>query len=256
MNKLSVVIIAFNEEDKILKCLTSVQGIADEILVIDSGSTDNTVQICEDQGCRVLYRAFDFHAKQKQYAVSQAKNDWVFSIDADEIISDKMRTHILSLLGKDSLTETPVQPANSGYTAPIRLYYLGRRMKMSGRAHTIRLFNRKKGGFVQVPVHEYVSVEGTAGRLKGEILHFSYRDLRHHLEKMNAYTSYAAAGYRKANKSYPKIWVILKFPVTFFIHYIIRGGIVDGYRGFMWAFFAGLNNLVKIAKTIEMTDQP
>ena len=126
---------------------------------------------------------------------------------------------------------------------------------MSGRAKTIRLFDKRKAGFACVPVHEYVKVEGLVGKLKGEIFHHSYRDIGHHLEKMNIYTTFAAKGNRKKNKSYPKFWVFFKFPVTFFIHYFIRGGILDGYPGFMWAFFAAFYTSVKIAKTIEMADQ-
>jgi glycosyltransferase involved in cell wall biosynthesis len=255
MNKLSVVIIAFNEEKNILKCLNSVRDIADEIVVIDSGSTDYTVQVCEEQGCRVFHREFDLHASQKQYAVNQAKYDWIFSIDADETISDKLKSEIKSLFPGEKIPETNVQPVKSGYIIPIRLFYLGHRMKMSGRSKTIRLFDRRKGGFPQVPIHEYVKVEGPAGNLKGEIIHHSYHDITNHIQKINSYTSFAAEGYRKANKSYSKFWVLLKFPVTFFIHYIIRGGILDGYPGFMWAFFAAFYTSVKIAKTIEMTDQ-
>jgi len=255
MNKLSVVIITFNEEKNILKCLNSVRDIADEVVVIDSGSTDNTIHICEEQGCRVIYRAFDLHAKQKQYAVNQAKNDWIFSIDADETISDELKSEIKSLFREENFPETNVQPVKSGYIIPIRLFYFGHRMKMSGRAKTMRLFDRRKGGFVHVPIHEYVKVEGSAGSLKGEIIHHSYRDIAHHIQKINAYTSYAAEGNRKTNKSFSKFWVFFKFPVTFFIHYFIRGGILDGYPGFMWAFFAAFYNSVKIAKTIEMADQ-
>ena len=255
MNKLSVVIITFNEEENILKCLNSVRDIADEIVVLDSGSTDNTIHICEEQGCRILYRAFDLHAKQKQYAVNQAKYDWILSIDADETISDELKVEIKSLFRGDMVPETNGQPIKSGYIIPIRLFYMGHRMKMSGETKAIRLFDRRKGGFPQVSVHEYVKVDGSIGTLKKEIIHHSYRDIAHHIQKINTYTSYAAEGNRKANKSFSKSWVFFKFPVTFFIHYFIRGGILDGYPGFMWAFFAAFYTSVKIAKTIEMADQ-
>lgn len=255
MNKLSVVIITFNEEQNILKCLNSVRDLADEVVVIDSGSTDNTVQICEQQGCRVFYREFDLFANQKQYAIDQAKYDWILSIDADETISNELNRKIKSLFLDEKIPETNVQPINSGYIIPIRLYYMGHRMKMSGETKAIRLFDRRKGSFPQVPIHEYVKVEGSVGTLKEEIIHHSYRDIAHHIQKINAYTSYAAEGNKKANKSFSKFWVFFKFPVTFFIHYFIRGGILDGYPGFIWAFFAAFYTSVKIAKTIEMVDQ-
>jgi glycosyltransferase involved in cell wall biosynthesis len=255
MSKLSVVIITFNEEKNILRCLDSVRDIADEVVVIDSNSTDKTIQLCEQQGCRVFTRKFDFHAKQKQYAVNQATYDWIFSIDADEILSDELKIEIGSLFEKVKLPETDVQPENSGYIIPRRLFYMGHRMMMSGADKTIRLFDRRKARFALVPIHEYVKVDGPVGSLKGKIIHYSYRDIAHHIETINSYTSYAAEGYKKANKSFSKFWVFLKFPVTFFIHYIIRGGILDGYPGFMWSFFAAFHTSVKIAKTIEMVDK-
>jgi glycosyltransferase involved in cell wall biosynthesis len=255
MNKLSVVIITFNEEKRILKCLDSVSDIADEIVVIDSGSTDNTFQLCEEQGCRVIYREFDIYYRQKQYAVDHARNDWVFSLDADEIISERLKSELKTFFPKDKSTEGDIQPPFPGYIIPIRLFYLGHRMKFSGAARTIRLFNRKKGRFAKVPVHEYVTVDGTPGKMKGEIIHASYRDIGHHVQKLNTYTTIAAEQAAKANKSYSKFWVFLKFPVTFFIHYIIRRGILDGYPGFMWAFFAAVHTSVKIAKTIEIAER-
>src|ERR1035438_9544619 len=181
MNKLSVVIITFNEEKNILTCLNSVREIADEIIVVDSGSTDNTVQICEQQGCRVLHRDFDVFSMQKQFAVDQAMNDWILSIDADETITEKLGRKIRVLLGKDTLKGSDDQPGNSGYIIPIRLYYLGHRMKMSGGSKTLRLFDRRKGGFQLVPVHEYVKVLGSTGTLREEMIHHSYRDIAHHI---------------------------------------------------------------------------
>ncbi len=255
MERLSVVIITFNEERNIAQCLDSVKDIADEVVVVDAGSTDDTVRICEANGCRVFSRKFTFHADQKQFAVNQAKNDWVFSIDADEMVSEELDSEIKSVLAGEDPSETANRPDLSGYFIPIRLYYLGRKMKRSGKSRAVRLFDRRKGSFVMLPVHEYVKVNGTERRLKGELIHHSYHDIEHHLAKINAYTSSAAKGNAEKKKSYPKAWIMLKFPVTFFIHYVIRGGFLDGYPGFMWAFLAAFYTSVRIAKTIEMAEK-
>jgi hypothetical protein len=101
-------------------------------------------------------------------------------------------------------------------------------------------------------VHEKIILNGPVGRLKGAIIHYSFHDLYHHVGKLNTYTSLAAEQYKQAGKSYPKIWIAFKFPVTFLIYYFIKKGILDGYAGFMWSFFAAFYTTIKIAKTIEI----
>jgi hypothetical protein len=120
------------------------------------------------------------------------------------------------------------------------------------RAEHLRLFNRTKGRFTLVKVHEGVYVEGRPGTMTGRIIHYSYRDLSHHLEKLNTYTTRAAEENNAKGKSYFKGWAAFKFPLTFFIFYIIRLGILDGYPGFLWSFFAAVYSSVKVAKTIEL----
>jgi hypothetical protein len=103
-----------------------------------------------------------------------------------------------------------------------------------------------------VPVHESINITGIPGRLKGKIIHYSYRDMSHHLEKINYYTSLAAVGNKKQGKRFHCFFVAFKFPVTFFIYYFLRLGIIDGYPGFMWSFLAAFYTSVKTAKTIEL----
>lgn len=247
MQKLSVVIITQNEEENILRCLTSVKGLADEIVVVDSLSTDRTAEICRSFGCKVITHPFEGYGQQKQFAVEQAGNDWILSLDADEVVTEELKQEIRNLMKHETV------PSN-GYQIPRSLFYMGKVLRYSGTANEIllRLFDRTKGRFTVVKVHERIEVSGSIGRLNGRIIHYSYRDLSHHLQKINTYTTRAAEGYISRGKSFSKAWVAFKFPVSFFVFYIIRLGILDGYPGFLWSVFAALYGSLKVAKTIEM----
>jgi len=250
MAELSVVIIARNEEQGILRCLASVKPVAGEIIVVDSGSTDRTAELCREAGCRVFFRPFDGYGTQKQFGVNQAGNDWVLSIDADEVLTPRLQEEIREKLAG--------LPREAGFNIPFALHFMGRTLRHGGVGNEfhLRLFNRTRGGFTTVPVHEGIEVNGAVGILRGGILHYSYRNISHHLEKINTYTSQAAEGYMKKGKSFPKGWAMLKFPFSFFAFYIVKGGFLDGYPGFMWSFLAAVYATLKVAKTIELTATP
>jgi glycosyltransferase involved in cell wall biosynthesis len=255
MTKLSVTIITLNEEANILRTLESVKPFADEIVVVDSMSTDLTARICTDFGCRVIQRKFDGYGATKQFAVDQAANDWIFSIDADEEVSAELQ-HEIRLMFADR----PEISENQHYAAfmvPRVLHFMGRIMKHScvGEELLLRLFDRTRGRFTTVAVHESIETEGDAGKLRGRLVHYSYRDISHHIEKLNGYTSLAANDYHKKGKKFSKVWAALKFPVSFFKFYILKGGFRDGYPGFMWSFLAGVYGTLKVAKTIEMSEK-
>ena len=268
MPKLSVVVITKNEEKNILRCLESVKPVADEIVVVDSGSDDQTTRICSEFGCKVFSREFDGYGLQKQFAVNQASNDWVLSIDADEVVSEELKAELVGIFGsqghrvKESqghIENGPEKTENQnelpdGYQIPFSLFFMGRILRHGGVGHEfhLRLFNRLRGGFTTVPVHEGIEVKGHVGFLRSCIIHYSYRDISHHLEKINTYTSQAAGGYLSRGKSFTKMQVVLKFPVSFFSHYIIKRGFLDGYPGFIWSFLAAVYATLKVAKTIEL----
>jgi glycosyltransferase involved in cell wall biosynthesis len=307
MPKLSVVIITRNEEQNILHCLESAAPVADEIVVVDSNSTDNTARICREFGCKVYEREFDGYGAQKQFAVDQATNDWVLSVDADEIVSTELKeelgqmfevdsdkvtglhgnsmsqppshsitqspnhsitqslSHSITQSPNHSITQSPNHsitqspnhsvPMPAGYNIPFSLHFMGRLLRYSGVGNEVhlRLFDRTRGKFTLVPVHEGIEVQGAVGKTKGRIIHFSYRNISHHLEKINTYTSQAAEGYQKRGESFSKIWVALKFPISFISYYIVKRGFLDGYPGFMWSFLAAVYATLKVAKTIELT---
>lgn len=252
MIRLSVVIIAKNEEKSILRCLESVRGIADEIVVVDSMSTDNTPQLCTESGCLVFKREFDGYGSQKQFAVDQATHNWILSIDADEVVSPELSTEIRSWKTDPESGKGP-----AGFTIPFSLFFMGKILKHGGvgSEYHIRLFDRTRGRFTLAPVHEGIEIKGDAGKMKGRIVHYSYRDISHHLEKINIYTTQAASGYHARSKSFSRGWVMLKFPVSFVSFYLIKGGILDGYPGFMWSFLAAVYATLKVAKTIEMNER-
>jgi glycosyltransferase involved in cell wall biosynthesis len=254
MPKLSVVIITFNEEANILRALQSVKPIADEIVVVDSMSTDRTVRICTEFGCRVIQREFDGYGTQKQFATDQASHDWILSIDADEQITDELQKEIRELFSdlKDPTSGGIRHPA---YRIPRSIHFMGRMLNHSGvgKEFLLRLFDRTKCRFTNVAVHEEVEVQGSAGKLQGLLIHYSYRDISHHLEKINTYTSLAAEDYISRGRSFTKFCFIMKFPATFISFYILRGGFLDGYPGFMWSFLAAVYATLKVAKTIEQS---
>jgi glycosyltransferase involved in cell wall biosynthesis len=252
MPKLSVVIITLNEEAKILRTLESAKPIADEIVVVDSMSDDATVRICREFGCKVFQRKFDGYGNQKQFAVDQASGDWVLSLDADEVVTAELQQEIKAMFADKAGSGSSGLP-HPAYRIPRSLHFMGRVLRHSGvgNEYLLRLFDRTRGGFTRVAVHEEIEVKGSVGTLRGHLIHYSYRDISHHLDKINTYTSLAAADYEKNGRSFSKLWVALKFPVSFFSFYVIKGGFLDGYPGFMWSFLAAVYGSLKIAKTIE-----
>ncbi|MDP4280710.1 MAG: glycosyltransferase family 2 protein [Bacteroidota bacterium] len=246
MPTVSVFIITKNEEENILRCLESVKPIADEIVVVDDFSTDRTLEICKQEGCRVFEHKFTGYAAQKQFALEQTTCDWVLSLDADEVLTPKSEIELLEWKTRTDIEE-------NGYKIPFDLIYLGHLMKFSGTCVAkLRLFCRTKGRFMEVTVHEDIILEGKIGRMKYHILHYSYRDLSHHIQKLNTYTSDAARGYIQKNRRFSHFQAVLKFPVNFFIFYFLRLGILDGFPGFMWSLLASFYGTLKIAKTIEL----
>ena len=236
MIDISVTIITRNEELNIQRCLDSVKEIAGEVIVVDSCSTDKTVEICEAFGCRIFIREFTGYSSQKQFAVDQAANDWVLSIDADEVVSPQLQNDLKRFTRSNNSGIDMV----AGYYIPFLLFYMGTPLNHCGKGRTLRLFNRKAGKFTLVAVHERFEIIGKPGEMKGQILHYSFRDCSHHLEKINYYTSLAAGDNNIKGKRFNKSWVAFKFLFTFCTFYFKKMGILDGCSGFMWSFMAGI----------------
>ena len=244
MFKLSATIITLNEERKIARTIESLR-CCDEIVVLDSGSTDRTCGVARKLGARVVEEAWRGYAGQKNRAAECASNDWILSLDADETLSEELEAEILALK-QDG-------PVHAGYNMPRRAQYLGRWIRHSGwyPDRKIRLYDRRKGSWRGDYVHESISVEGTAGALQGAIHHFTCDTLREHLETLNRYTTLAAEEL-KAGERNPSLFRVMAAPGwTFLRTYVLRLGFLDGFAGLAIARMAALYTFLKYAKARE-----
>jgi glycosyltransferase involved in cell wall biosynthesis len=245
MVNLSAVIITFNEEARIEATLRALD-FCDEIVVVDSGSTDQTVSLCKRLKCRIFTRPFDGYGAQKEFAVSKASNDWVLSVDADEVVAGELKQEIVSVFSRDLHGVT-------GFYVPISLVFLGKPLRFGGeyKKKHLRLFNRRAGTFTKDPLHEHAEIAGKKASFNNHILHYSYDDIRDYFEKFNAYTSAAADSlFQKKRKTSP-LAIALRFPIVFFKIYILKGCLFDGYHGFLWSLLSSLYPVVKFSKLLE-----
>jgi glycosyltransferase involved in cell wall biosynthesis len=247
MNKLSVVIITFNEEEHLEKCLASVSDIADEILVVDSFSTDNTLSICEQFGVRVIEQSFLGYKEQKNFALNQAKYDHILSLDGDEALSDELKASIL---------ETK---SNWEFDA----YYFNRKNNYCGQwihhsdwypEKKIRLFKKGSGSWQGINPHDTYVLNNpkNLGFLKGDLLHWIYRSYSEHNQKIEKFSTIAAQEYYKLGKT-ASVWTILYRSFwAFFKAYVLRRGFLDGFNGFMICWQTGQVTFLKYAKLREL----
>ncbi|WP_184170949.1 glycosyltransferase [Rhabdobacter roseus] len=238
-------IITFNEAHILAKTLQSVSW-ASEIIIVDSGSTDGTVEVARAHGARVLHRAFDGYGAQKHFAVQQATHDWILSLDADELVSEELGREIRELLR--------TEPPHRGYRFPISLVFMGRMLRYSGEYNKkfLRLFDRRAGNFTTDQVHERIQLQGTIGTLQQRVYHYSYENLSDFLEKQNRYSSLSAQKLLLKGKKASALKTVLRFPLTFLRIYVLRFGVLDGYPGFMWAMVMAAFTTTKYAKLREI----
>jgi glycosyltransferase involved in cell wall biosynthesis len=248
--KISAVIITFNEEKNIAAAIGSVAW-ADEILVVDSESTDRTGEIAESCGAKVITQSWPGFAKQKQFAVDSAANDWILSLDADERISDKLRNEILAVRDRDRTNGI------SGYKIPRLAYYMGRPIRHSGWYPDvqIRLFDRTKARWKDVLIHESVQMdEGAAvGRLSGDILHYTVESAAHHHKMIGErYAPLAARQMFESGKRTSPWKVAFSGWLAFVMSYFLKAGFLDGFPGFCIAYFAAHHAFLKHLLLWEM----
>lgn len=230
-NTLSVIVITKNEADRLDQCLKSIQALADEIIIYDSGSQDNTLEIAAQYTDKIFQTDWPGYGPQKQRALSSAKCDWVLSIDADEVVSPELAEEIVGVLNQDS--------EEAAFRIPWAVINFGKRLDYGNSARSVkRLFRRKGAGFTQAIVHEAVVLPpgSRVGKLKGRLIHYSIRDFEHYLMKNRTYSWLGAQKRFKAGKRggglpgavFRAFWV-------FFRCYIIRRGFLDGQVGFLVA---------------------
>lgn len=252
--KLSVVIITKNEEDRIKDCLDSVIGWADEIIVVDDESTDRTVEIVEAMGAKVFRRKMDIEGRHRNWAYAQASNDWVFSVDADERPTTELKDEIKRVIQTTEYTHLSM---------PFKTYIGDYWIRHGGwyPAPKVKLFRKSKFKYEEVEVHPRIFTEGVCGHIKiGDVVHYSYRNWGDYLRKTDGMTTGEAKKWFKLSLSDPKkarhkmnvlhaLWRTAdRFVRTFFA----KKGYKDGFVGFMVAYYSSLYQMVSYAKYREI----
>ncbi len=230
-----------NEEARLGACLASIRAIADEIVVLDDGSTDATVSIARQHGARVEVRPFDDFGQQKQAALEKATGTWILSIDADERVTPALAREIAEVVRRDD--------AADGYWLRRTMIYLGRKLRFGGAGSEwiLRLARRDRARFAPLAVHEHLLVEGRTERLSGALDHIKYHSLREHLDTINRYTELAADRRRDAGRRF-SVAHVLRIPWEMFSRLVFRLGILDGPAGVIHAAMAAFYAFVQYAK--------
>ena len=242
-------IITLNEEERLRACLESVAW-ADEIIVVDAESTDKTVEIAGEFTEKIWTRTWHGFAAQKNFALSQATQPWVLSLDADERVSPELQMGIQEVLDRDG----PVD----GFSIPRRNIYWGRWMRR-GRLYPddqLRLFRRGRGCFVAHPVHESVKVDGRVLGLDAPLIHESYRSIEEFVSRANRYSTLAAEEAIRAGRSVTAAELLLRPLGRFFTMYVLHAGFLDGWRGLLLAVLYGYYVFLRTAKIFEARHAP
>jgi len=245
-NKLSAIIIARNEEKEIRQCLESVAW-ADEIVLVDSESTDRTVEIARQFTDRVESRPFEGFTSQKQYATDLATGPWVLNIDADERVTPELREEIERVVDSDD--------SHDGYTLPRLTWYAGAFVRNAWFPdRKLRLFRKEKGKWKGGVVHEGMHVDGRVGELKTPLLHYSFRTISDHVQTIDRLTDYGAEDLARQNRGGSSWNLVIRPPSTFIKIYLIRKGFLDGWRGLVIALLSATHTMVKYSKARQLLD--
>ncbi len=246
-DKITAIIPAFNEERNIGDCLKGVRW-ADEILVVDSFSSDRTPEIARETGARVVQHEYVNSATQKNWAIPQATHPWVLIVDADERVTPDLRDEILKILES---------PDADGYDVGRMNYFMGKKIRFSGWQNDkcLRLFRREKGRYQDRHVHADVIVEGKVGRLKNKLIHNTFENWDQYMRKFNRYTTWAAED--RAKKTSKVRWHHLTIRPTgrFLKQYFLKLGFLDGKAGFTISALSAYSVFLKYAKLWEMRER-
>lgn len=244
MASLSVAVVTLNEEERLRACLESVVW-AEELVVVDAGSSDKTVAIAREFTDRVLFRAWDGYGAQKNFALGQCQGDWVLSLDADERVSDALREEIQATLGGGR--------SEVGFYLPRRNMFRGRWMRHGGLYPDwqLRLFRRGRGAFVEQAVHESVRVDGPTERFDASLVHESYRSIGDAVARLNRYSDLAAAELALAGRGGSLVDLLIRPAWRFVSMYLLRAGFLDGWRGLVLAGLHAHYVFLRAAKVRE-----
>lgn len=274
---ISVVVITFNEEANIGRTLASLQPlVADangEIIVVDSGSTDRTVEIAKSYGAKVFIEEWKGYASQKNSAIDKASGEWILSLDADEEVGPDLAAEMMTNLKYPPATHKPISSNSEGNLAPLHIngywiprknYFLGRWMRYGGfwPDRKLRLFRHGTGAFKQALVHETVEVQEynkdgisvQAKRLNAALIHHSYPTLSDYIEHMNRYSSLGAETVvAKGKRRFGLVHIVVRPLLTFFYNYFFRLGFLDGREGLLLHLYHSVYVSWKYAKAGELS---
>ena len=242
----SAIVVCFNEEKNIGDCLESLRW-CDEIVVVDSFSTDRTVEIARQYTDRVIQRPWAGYRDQKAFAHSQTTKQWVILVDSDERVTPELRDEIQRALDGDG-------GRYMGYAVPRLVFYLGRWWRRGGwyPDYDVRLFRRDKATWGGADPHEKILVDGAVRRLKHPLHHFSYRNIDDHMQRINRFTSISSRELRKEGGRWRLADALLRPAFRFFRSYILKRGFMDGFAGFYVAVTAAVYVFLKYAKLWEI----
>lgn len=254
MKSLSVVLAVYNEEKNIAKCIRSISGWCQEIIVVDGRSTDKTSVIARSLGAKVysVPNRVNFHFN-KQIAIDKAKGDWILQLDADEVVTDELKEEISKTINNHQSAVTDI----NGFWIPRKNYFLGKWLRKGGQYPdaTVRLYKNGKGKLPCKSVHEQAVVEGNTGYLKSPLLHFPYPDFKHYLEHFEKYTDISAgeiSGETRQGDLFKAVSYLFIKPVWWFLKtYFRHKGFVDGWNGFVFSFYSSLRFPVSFIKYLK-----
>ncbi len=239
--RISLYVIAKNEESKIARCILSAKGLVSEVIVVDAYSKDKTAQVAKEFGAVVYQRMFDGFSNQKSFALSKVSSPWALNLDADEALSPELLEEIRQAVADGTY---------AGYKLSFSNYFLGKRMKHSGlnKEKHLRLVRTDQAHYDGGLVHEGLKVDGAVGCLKNPIRHYSYDNIENYFRKFNKYTSLAAQQMNRNGRRFCLAFVLATVPLEFLKRYVLKLGLLDGMRGFLWALFSSFYVFVKYMK--------
>ncbi|MBI5464270.1 MAG: glycosyltransferase family 2 protein [Ignavibacteriales bacterium] len=247
MTHLSVIVITKNEGKNIRPCLESIRW-ASEIVLVDAGSTDTTVNEAKEFTDKIFVRPWDGFGRAKNFALQQCSHEWVLWIDADERVTPHLEAELRNALSNDD-------PQITAFDMPRKANFLGKWIMHCGwyPGRVTRLFRRSKCRFSERPVHESLEVEGRVGSLKSDILHYTDPNLFHYFEKFNRYTSLAAEELQEGGRTFRLLQLVINPAWVFFRMYVLKRGFLDGVQGFILCVLSSCYVFTKYAKHWELS---
>ncbi len=248
MSGLTAIVTTYNEAPHIGETLKHL-AFADEVLVVDSFSTDGTEKIAREHGATLLQHEYRSPAAQKNWAMTHAGTDWVLCIDADERVTPELAREIQRTVSDPD--------ARDGYEIKRRNFFLGREIRYCGWQNdwVLRLFRRDSGRYAERQVHEVVEMEGTVGRLRGRLLHHPYRSLDDYWKKLRRYADWNARQARRQGAGVSPLYMMLHPPLRFLKAYLVRGGFLDGVHGLVVCLLTAVYAAAKDIRIWELQQQ-